>query len=319
MPQPTNRSAVGVFKETTRGTGGAATDFIPVKKFDPKDMPIWLIDKGWRGSMIDGYDQQQGPIFSQIDHELDVFSDTFGYYLSGMYGDVSFTTGTPNVWTFAPLNSGTGQPTSFCFTDGNAEQSKRWAGQQVHDLTVKGNAAGLLTATAKSTGFKSSTTTYPTTSYSSEVVLPSWNVVSTVNGATSTLVEDFEISMKRTVKVIHTNDGTADPYAVFVGAMSCTGKMTFVYEDETHYTNFLNNTRGALDFNLSTGAGAALRTVQYHSSKTGFQTAEPDRSQEYMRLPVTFQALGNITDAGASGGYSHSKWTLKNTKATGTY
>lgn len=322
MPKPSNLSNAGLFKETTKGTGGAPTDFIPVTSFKAREVPIWLDDLAWRNSMIDSYDQQQGPIWSTVEIDGPVFADTFGYHLQSIYGSADFTlgSGAPNTWVFSPKNTGDGQPGSYCYTDTNAVQPRRWPGVQLDQLDFKWSAEGLLEYSAKGLGFASSTTTSATPTFSTEPIIPAWQLACQIAGSTILNVLSAEVSMKRKSAVIHTGDGTAAPYAIWLGDLAVEGKFDLVMEDESQLTNFLNNSKPSLDFTWSNGlATTALRTVQYHSTKTGFRTHDLDRSKEYIVQPISFKAHGNSTDVGTTGGQSHSKWTVKNLKATGTY
>jgi hypothetical protein len=54
-------------------------------------------------------------------------------------------------------------------------------------------------------------------------------------------------------------------------------------------------------------------------TKCAFQVAKVDRSQDYVTLDVTYKAIANSTDVGATSGYSPIKVTLQNAKASGVY
>lgn len=83
-----------VAKETQQGTAVPGVATIPVEKFDPEDKPVWLGDKAMRGSMVEEYGKQQGPIKTDFSMSGPVFGDTLGWLLGNILGDVYYTGGT---------------------------------------------------------------------------------------------------------------------------------------------------------------------------------------------------------------------------------
>lgn len=61
--------------------------YIPVKTFAPFDNLHLLADEGLRGSAVVRYDEIAGPIWGEYDFSGDVFSDTIGVPLGGMFGE----------------------------------------------------------------------------------------------------------------------------------------------------------------------------------------------------------------------------------------
>jgi hypothetical protein len=50
-----------------------------------------------------------------------------------------------------------------------------------------------------------------------------------------------------------------------------------------------------------------------------YESADISRGKDYVELPISFKAVANSTDVGASGGYSPIKVTLQNAITSGTY
>lgn len=99
MPNPTHRSILGVVRETTKGTANTTPAlYIPVKTFGPQDSLKLLPDEGVRGSAVIRYDEIAGPIFSTYDFGGDVFADTIGVPLGGIFGE-NAATGTGGAGT----------------------------------------------------------------------------------------------------------------------------------------------------------------------------------------------------------------------------
>jgi hypothetical protein len=306
---------------TATSVGTPATDYIPVKDISPLDNIKYLDDENWRGSMVHTYGTVQGNIYSEMTFGGDVFPDTIGYAIAGVLGDYASTSGTPNTHTMAVKNSGTGQATSYTFTDYNAYNARLFGGAQFGDLDIKFNAEGLLEYTAMAHGYASSTITEPSKSYSAVTNIPAWTGVTTIAGTVTAKLAEGNVKISRPLSEIFTVDGSQSPYQIFQGAVSVDGSLKLIFEDDTDLTRYLTNTQPSLDITFSQGtAGTATYTqIQLHMTNAAFQVAKIDRSKDYVELDVTYKAIANATDVGSSSGYSPIKVTLQNAKATGTY
>jgi hypothetical protein len=132
-------------------------------------------------------------------------------------------------------------------------------------------------------------------------------------------VLDGNVTIKRTVSVVDTVDGSQTPHALFSGPVSVSGKLTLVMEDESQLTNYLTNTQVSLDINFQSGSGATAQQVKLHMSQVAYSAADITRGKDFVELPVSFTAVANSTDAGGSGGFSPIKVTLQNANPSGTY
>jgi hypothetical protein len=320
MPLPTYLSFLGIAKEAVKGTAVAAVDYIPITSVSPQDTVMYLPDKGMRGSQVDIYDEISGPTFSEFAFGGDVFPDTIGYALAGVLGDVA-TTGAsaPYTHTFAVKNSTDGQPTSYTLSDYNATTTRQFAGCQFTELGFKFSGDGLLTFDAKATGNASATTTKPTNSYTAVTPIAAWKGAITIGGSAVTTLLDGTCDIKRSVSVIHTLDGTANPYRIFIGPASVSGKLSFVAEDETELTRYLTNTKPSLLIDFTQGAGGTLTEVKLNMTKAAYTVGTINRGKDYVAVDVTYTAVANTTDIGASGGYSQIKATIQNAKPSATY
>ena len=309
---------------TTVGTASAGpTDFIPVTKFDPFDNPTRLIDAGWRGAPAAEFDTVDGVRHGEIDISGDVFPDTFGYFASGMLGDVVFTSGTPNTHAISALNSGSQQPTTWQLTDvylaNSSVTTRQYGSCMFSELTTKFTAEGMLSYDTKALSYASGTVSKPTASFSSVVPLPAFTGIATIGGTVTPLIVDGTVSIKRSVNPIPNLSGSPNPYLVWGGPLTVDGNLAYIAEDETALNYTLNVTKPSVDLNFSTGSGASLLGVKFHMNKCDHDTTKPDASKDQMMFASTFKGLPNTTDAGASGGYSQIKVTLSNTKPTATY
>jgi hypothetical protein len=320
MPKSSLLSFLGIAKEATFGTAVPPTAFIPVTNVTPKDSVTLLEDKGWRGSMVETYNKIAGPVTATLDFDGDVFPDTLGWMVTGILGDLT-TTGASAPFTHAAavLNSGTGQLPSYTLTDTYSVATRAYAGAKFSELSLKFNADGLLTYSAKATTFGSVTATLPTASFTGVQVQPGWVGVAQIGGVSQTGVLDAEVSIKRPVSIMNTVDGTQAPTNLWSGPVTVDGKMTLIMEDDSQLTNYLTQVQPSLDFNFSQGAGAAATQVKLHMTKVAYSAADISRGKDYVEIPITFEALANSTDIGASGGFSPVKVTIQNAVTSGTY
>ncbi|MEW2302574.1 phage tail tube protein [Streptomyces sp. NPDC006655] len=320
MPKATQLSFLGIAKETTPGTPVASTQFIPVTQITPKDSLTLLDDKGYRGALVDVYDQVAGPLSGTLDFDGDVYPDTIGFPLAGVLADV-VTSGAsaPYTHVFSVLNTGNGQPTSYTLNDQYVAGNRQYPGAKFSEVGFKFTADGLLTYSAKTTTFGSVAATAPTASWTSVPPMVGWQGVAQIAGVTQAGVIDGEVTIKRPVTVINSVDGTQAPVQLWSGPVSVDGKATLIMEDDTALTQYLTTAKPSVDFNFSAGAGASAVQLKFHMSKCSLSAADITRGKDYIEIPITFTALANTTDVGASGGYSPIKVTVQNAVTSGTY
>jgi hypothetical protein len=324
--QPSSKSFLGVALETTEGTPVAATDYIPIlaSSFKPVDVIGALYDTGLRGSMVENYAYLQGRKHTTFDFGGPVFADTIGYVLAACLGDV-VTTGASAPYTHAialknaVATTGDAQPKSITLTDYYGANIRQYPGTSISDVGLTFNADGMLEYTAKGMGWASATVTAPTPAFSTVLPTQVWTGTVTVGGTSISNTITGSLQLTRKTDAIFGIANTQNPYQIFQGALTVTGKITFVMEDDTQLTNFLSNTQPALVFNWSTGSGSTATQLQFTATKGAYTAAAIDRSKDYVEVTIDFNAIGNTTDVGASNGYSPIKFQLKNAKPSGTY
>lgn len=308
---------------TTVGTASAGpTDYLPVTKFDPADNQTFAEDKAWRGSLGDINDLVAGPRSAAMDFSGPLYCDTFGYLLGGLLGDVVFGAGTPNTHTFSALNSGTGQAPSYQLTDFYGANTRQWGGVQFSDIDLKATGDGLVTWDCKGLSYASGVVATPTSSYSAVRATPGYAGITTVGGTVLSGpagLKSIDLSIKRAVELIPCIDGGPDPLRVWDGLVGVTGKATYVVDDDTFLNYYLNNTQPALDIAWNIGTGAAQLGLTLHLSSAAHHVAKTMRGQAYVTTEADLIGVANTTDAGASGGRSPIKCTLRNAKISGTY
>ena len=324
--QQSVRSYLGIAKEATKGTIVAPTDFIPVAKdsIKPADVVDALYDTGLRGSNVVNYAYLQGRTRSTFDFGGAVFADTVGYAIAGLLGSVA-TTGAsaPFTHTISLKNSlvsgADDQPISYTLTDFYAADVRSYPGCQFSDFSLKFNADGMLEYDTKTTGWASTAVADPTPTFSTVLPTVVWRGAVSIGGSTVSTSMTGNIDMTRSVTPVYGISNTQNPYNIFLGPLEVTGKITFIMEDDTELTRFLNNTQPAIVLNWAYGAGAGAVQIQATITKGAYTAAVIERGEDFVQVSIDLNGQGNTTDAGSTGGFAPIKWVLQNAKASGTY
>ena len=236
----------------------------------------------------------------------------------------------PFLSAFSTLNSGQGQPTSHTLTHfqgPGTNSARQYPGACFSELTLKWNAESqLFTYDAKGSSWPSVPAgAAPTSAPSSVTPIPSWRAQLGIGGPASggTLVKtipDGEIVLKRVLEPVFTAQNSQAPYIIQRGAVSVSGKLTFIAADDSAFQNMINNTQPQLQLVIGNGVGGAgLVQVQVDVQLCAFETAKLSFGKAAVMYDVTIVGVANTTNSGLSGGYSPAKVTLTNNVAPQTY
>lgn len=323
---PSALTQIGVAKEITKGTGVVPTAWIPVRTFDPHDIVMYMDDDGMRGSNVELYGEIQGEIFSEIAWGGHVFPDTIPWMAAGLLGDIATVGGSaPYTHTMAIKNSTDGQPSALSVTDHygltGGTPARRFPGQQVSELGLKWTGDGMFEWTAKTVGWGSSQVAKPTATWTAIPPLPGWLGTISIAAANKLFMQSGEINFKRNATPIHVSNGLQTPYQVFLGPLTVDGKLKFIHEDDAELTRYLTAGGGqqATILNWTQGSGGALVQVQITMTKTQYSDVQVKRGSDFIETEVTFKAVANTTDVGASAGYSPAKVVVQNAVVASTY
>lgn len=332
---PSAKQFVGLAKETTQGTAVTPiTATVPCDKFEPEDKPTWLDDTSFRGSMSDLAGRIQGVEIVEWSMEGPAFFDTLGYLLNNILGDLVDSGATPFVHTMSLLNSGTGQPGSLTLVDWQGPPSattfaRVYPGGCLSELTIKGNAeSSLVMMSAKGLAWPSTVIGLaPVAATSADTPQAAWRTALGLAGVASggtqvKTVREWEVTIKRALKAEFTLQGVQTPYVIFRGALGVSGKLNFtVPADESNTMTYLMaNTQPQLQLIVDNGLTLINnRALQIDCQLAAYATAKINRGEEAVGYDTTFDAVMNATNAGASGGLSPIKVTLKNAVAAATY
>jgi len=270
------------------------------------------------------YNYLQGRTRSTFDFGGAVFADTVGYAIAGLLGSVA-TTGAsaPYTHTISLKNSLTSgaddQPISYTLTDFYAADVRSYPGCQFSDFSLKFNADGMLEYDTKTTGWQSSAVSDPTPTFSTLLPTQVWRGTVSIGGSAVSNSMTGNIDMARSVTPVYGISATQNPYNIFLGPLEVTGKITFIMEDDTELTRYLNNSQPAIVLNWAYGAGAAAVQLQATITKGAYTAAVIERGEDFVQVSIDLNGQGNTTDAGSTGGFAPIKWVLQNAKASGTY
>jgi hypothetical protein len=320
---PAERTFVGFGKETSNGTAVAPTRFVPWTKLDVQDSPGLLIDDAQRGSMAAEYNAVAGPRIGSVDLSTYMYVDGVGDLLYNIFGGYAVGAAVSGVYphTFSLLNSSDGQPPAHTITDNTnitaTVLARAYAYACCSELTISGNATGLVTVDAKFTSYASAAAaSAPTNTVTAEVVIPTYKSTVSVGGSGATNVREWGITISRDLEVVDTADGTPDPYAIVRKAMTVSGKLTFAAKDEAPLTALMAGTQQAIVINIDSGGTVAnVRNLTLTCTKGVY-----DQGQMTRETPIGWEmgwkGLANSTDVGASGGLAPVQAVLKNIVTT---
>jgi hypothetical protein len=332
---PSAKQFIGLAKETTQGTAVTPiTATIPVDKFEPEDKYTQLDDTSFRGSMANLAGEIQGVGIAEWSFEGPAFFDTLPFWLNNILGDITDSGATPNVHAVSLLNSGVGQPGSLTLVDWQGPPSasnfaRVYPGACLSELTLKGNAeSSLVMVSGKGLAYPSTVIgAAPTPATSADTPYAAWRTLlglaGVAGGGTQVkTVREWEVTIKRALKAEYTLQGSQNPYIIFRGAVDVEGKLMFATPaDESNSMLYLiNNTQPQLQIVVDNGLTLANnRNLQVDCQLAAYQTVKINRGEEAVGYDAAWKAVMNSTNAGASGGLSPIKVTVKNNTAAATY
>jgi hypothetical protein len=319
---PAELSYAGIAKETSNGTAVAPTLFFPYTKLDPVDDNGLLIDDAMYGSMTSENGAVAGKKSATIDYESYFLPDMAGHLLQNILGGYAVGTAVTGVFphTFSVLNSGDAQPPAHTITDRQGITAtvgaRAYSYACLSELTFSGNATGLTTMAGKWTTYGSAAAgAAPTNATTTETVIPGWRSSVTV-AAAAAKVREWSYTISRALTPDPLADGTQNPNSIARGAVTVAGKLTFAATSEQPLLDFLAGTQQAVVITIDNGGAAgAVRKLTATMTKAVYDTEAMDRTTP-IGYPMSFKALANTTDVGASAGRGPISCLLNNAVTT---
>jgi hypothetical protein len=284
--------------------------------------------------MADEYNYIPGVKHSEFTGKGPMFMDAAGYLLNNILGDIT-TTGAsaPFSHAFSLLNSGTAQPGTLTITDWQGlpatNFARQYTGCALSELTISGKAeSDLVMCEWKGLGWASNiAAAAPTSAPSTALPLAVWRSLVGLGGIASggtldSTLGDWELKITRKLKQVFTAQNSQNPFITQRGGLVATMKLDFAAPaaETNAYLAFINNTQPQIQIVIDNGLtlGAALgMTIDVQVG--AYDTSKIDRGAEAVAYSGTVKPMSNTTNAGASGGYSPVKVTLRNAITAGTY
>ena len=304
----TANSFLGLGLETTRGTAAASPTFIPITSPQVTPMQVFLRDEALRGSPTTVYDQVVGVRHDEYDVKGYVYGDSFPILLRAVLGGTDSVAGAnPYTHTIKLLNDSTtgSQPPSCTIQDFDGATAFQMTGAQASELSLSFGAEQAAEWTAKFVANPYTQIAKPSASFSSAVMVPGWNITTSIGGSSLAYIAEGEIRMARNAAPIFTM-GTQAPRTNFAGPLEVSGRLLAVVESSSDI--FSNATNGYALFRSPQATVITLtdpvsnNSVAFTMTKAQFQDVKRQRGKAFVEVEVNFTANANTTDA--SSGYS---------------
>lgn len=312
-----SNTKVQIGRETTWGTGVAATDVIPVTA-DPGFATEYAAvrDQGRRGLASMDYALLQGGGMTTVTLEGNATPIGIGHGLYAILGAVS--TGSAVSGVYPHTFSVAATVPSYTIEDANPVQARRVIGAKCSDLALAFTANdGMLTAKTTWIGKPVATTT-ATSGLTAETANPWLGIDATVSlaGVSNARVTSFDLTIARSQDAIHAA-GSRDPIRIDEGPVECHGSIAFdagttLVDDVAKYVTAGSYTTEAMVVTCSYGATSTLRSVAFTltNANYGEGPATRDLGNGLYQITLNFRGIYNTTDGGPV------KVVLNNTKTS---
>lgn len=284
---------MGLAKETIWGTAVAPTVWVPFKTLKSSDSIKRIIDTGIRGNLSKDYASYAGVSTGESSLDGDVYADSFGNFLLGLFGQDTITGTAPYTHSFA-LSAN--QPPSYTLSDYDGINERQYTGAMITELGLKFTSDGELTKSAK---FVSKASTI-----ASSIHTPTFTTVSpfvgfqaalTIGGTANLNLIGGDLSIKRDNHFTFGANNSQAPTKLSIGKMEVTGKLDFEVSDYSELNYYLNATQPIVVMTFTNGTN--VLTVQM--SKCDFEKVDGlDRGSEVVKISASIRGLYNATDGG---------------------
>ena len=213
-------------------------------------------------------------------------------------------------------NTGQFQPYSLSLWDNDNEEWRSMTGCQLGEVSIKGNATGLVEYTVTLMGNPATkNVAAPSVAYTGTLTVAPWTFTFLLGGTQVQSVEDWEITLNRDTKEVPALTGTQEYLEYFADMLDITAKITFDEQSGSPYLEaYENGVEQSIDmtlFDMKTGFALNL-----HSSNAAFTTGSLERGNaEWVKVPIDVQPLPTAADA-LDGGVSPILATVANSITT---
>jgi hypothetical protein len=295
---PTQLGHVGWAKEVTPGTYVAPTLFIPYTASNPEDVLEYVNDESAdaNGTHVRGV--YQGVKDSTFDLSGNLYPEVIGALMVCLGLADTVTGAGPYTHTFK-MPAAYVVPPSASLTDFNTVEARGYPGQKLSELKVVTDAKGTAKYTSAWMGFPSAAQSTPTPSYpATPSSLMGWETAVTVGGTASDRNINTEITVKRNVEAVHSQNGVQAPREMLADAIEASFSCKSIFDASTDFNHLLSNDQPALQVAITTPGGGSNPVLTLKMSKVSVSKAKVDRSGKYAVLDWSGDGIYNATDAG---------------------
>ncbi|MHB1937067.1 MAG: phage tail tube protein [Acidobacteriaceae bacterium] len=291
----TSLSHLGLAIEATLGTPVAATGWVPILKFNPQDIPKYVPDTGFRGQATKDFGQYLGVESATYDTDAYFYPSAGGNFLAAVLGKDTVTgTAAPYTHTFTNAS----YLPSYTISDTYVAGARQFPGCRCEKTVLKFTPEEGLSVTSNFLGFPSVTYTSETTfTYGTNPFFLGWEAAIKLGGTADANLSSCTVTISRDKsKVLWSAADSKLPYDVFVGPTVVSWDVEYYMVDDTEYTPALTESTETVAVTF-TQPGTS-DTLEILSSAVQWTKPTINRSQDYVTVKVTGDAIYNSTDGG---------------------
>lgn len=300
---------VGVGRESTRGTGVAATLWLPKQTAGFDDVANKVDSALAYGNIGMGNDSYVTHLNSEGELGFDMGDQTIGYFLYAAIGTLNSSGPTDSAYTHTLTLLNSNQHTSLTLHIKEANvAARRYTRCMVDELTFDLKPDDVVKVTAKLVA-NPSQDTVDTPAYTAEnkflgrhLTFKLASLASGLAAAAQISVKSLKFTIKNNVVLDHVMGATVQPEDILNRNFEITGEVEIDYQDRTYVNLMKNGTYNAVRIQLTNTdvvIGASTRpTFTLDLSRCHFSAWTVNRNNdEIMSQKFTFTALYDITNS----------------------
>lgn len=292
MPKLTQLQHLGLAKETTWGTPVAPTVYFPFDSASADETLNTVVDNGKRGHITKDYGVIPTTMSSALEVEGHLYTNEIGHVLKSLLSSVTTSGTSPYTHVFKASDAQASLTAQFF--DGVEET--QYAGLVVDELTISGDAEGVVTVSWSAQGKSGTVVAKSTPAISATLASIAGSFCTlTVGGSANTNLFGFEITIARENKLIYGASASQDPTKAAQGSVEVTGSFTFDVENADEFDAFRDQDYVALVLTIGNNASnQAIVTM----SRAFIESASKDDGEVNARVDWEVRGTYNATDAG---------------------
>lgn len=294
------RVAVGLGRETTRGTGVAPGHWIPHTNISFREATENVRSLAAINQIADSEQKQVIESWAEGDIEGEIRDESFGLLLIALAGAAPSTSGSdPYTHTYTLENSNQHDTLSIYLQDPIGDQLFKFG--MLNSLELSQDLSGFAMFTANFLA-KKPVSTSVTPSFASESKFNKSHLsvkiaadISSLSGASDLgIIEQVRLTINKNV-VRDSVHGTAEPIDFLNNSLSVEGELVLKYEDRTYRDYMLDGSYKALELHWNAGAS---QQIQIQMPRVDFIDWEPDYAlDDVVRQTVPFKANYDVANS----------------------